>query len=217
MLLNETIIDRQPVKMSKGSKVLAYLENATSVSLERSDVESELYDSDGEFLDRQNDPQGSDDKSAIIESSDEEILDEEHKDRSSDNDYENIPNKRTRRCMRFPSSCEGEAGSNAPNHETESGLDGTIWTKIEEGNVAALKLRSKNTSRAGTIRANKRELPKTCKLKKDSMARFSTLLHQSNGCTLTVYKSKPNKKVLIMQKKCMRKVYTQQNLHMSQL
>uniref|UniRef100_A0A1A9VHP0 PiggyBac transposable element-derived protein domain-containing protein n=1 Tax=Glossina austeni TaxID=7395 RepID=A0A1A9VHP0_GLOAU len=118
--------DRQPVKMSKGRTVLAYLENATSVSLECSDVESELYDSDGEFLDRQNDSQGSD----------EEILDEEHIDRSSDSDYEKIANKRTRRCMRFPSSSEDEGGSNVPNHETESGLDGTIWTRIEEGGVA---------------------------------------------------------------------------------
>uniref|UniRef100_A0A1A9V035 PiggyBac transposable element-derived protein domain-containing protein n=1 Tax=Glossina austeni TaxID=7395 RepID=A0A1A9V035_GLOAU len=128
--------DRQPVKMSKVRKVLAYLENATSISLECSDVESELYDSDGEFLDRQNDPQRSDDKSAIIESSDEETLDEEHIDRSSDSDYENIPNKRTRRCMRFTSSSEDEGGSNVPNHETESGLDGTIWTGIEEEGVA---------------------------------------------------------------------------------
>uniref|UniRef100_A0A1A9ZCP4 Uncharacterized protein n=1 Tax=Glossina pallidipes TaxID=7398 RepID=A0A1A9ZCP4_GLOPL len=128
--------DRPPLTMSKGRKVLAYLENATSISLECSDVESELYDSDGEFLDRQNDPQGSDDESAIIESSDEEILDEENIDRSSDSDCEKIPNKRTRRCVRFPSSSEDEGGSNVPNHETESDLDGTIWTRIVEGGVA---------------------------------------------------------------------------------
>ncbi|XP_035739246.1 piggyBac transposable element-derived protein 4-like [Vespa mandarinia] len=65
----------------------------------------------------------------------------------------------------------------------------------------ALKLRFKNTSLLGTIRANKREMPKTCKLKKDGIARFSTLLYQSNGCTLTVYKSKPNKKILILSTK----------------
>lgn len=64
----------------------------------------------------------------------------------------------------------------------------------------ALKLRSKNTSLLGTICANKRELPKTCKLKKGSMARFSTLLYQSNGCTLIVYKSK-QKKVLMLSTK----------------
>lgn len=59
---------------------------------------------------------------------------------------------------------------------------------------------AKNTSILGTIRANKRELPKNCKDKKDHMTRFSTLLHESNGCTLTVYKSKPNKKVLLLSK-----------------
>ncbi|CAH2093179.1 unnamed protein product [Euphydryas editha] len=40
------------------------------ISLECSDVESELCDSDGKFLDRQNNPQGIDDNSAIIDSSD---------------------------------------------------------------------------------------------------------------------------------------------------
>ncbi|XP_050453253.1 piggyBac transposable element-derived protein 4-like [Cataglyphis hispanica] len=350
---------------------------------------------------RQTDPQGSDDNSAIIESSDEEIPDKDNIDQSSDSDCENIPNKRTRQCMRFPSSSEDKGGSNIPNQQTKIASDGTIWKRIEEGSVAgrlpvqsvfkdvhgptahakrnimkgnlskleasrvlgknwtltqaklkaflailyargayegntlrlqylwnknqrsqrlqtdkfalvsavwdkfiensqncfkpracitvdeqlfptkarcrftqympnkpnkfgikfwlasdvqtkyvvsgfpylgkdearnastplsefvvmkllepytmkgrtvttdnfftsiplALKLRSKNTSLLGTIRANKRELPKTCKLKKDSMARFSTLLYQSNGCTLTVYKSKPNKKVLILSTK----------------
>lgn len=65
----------------------------------------------------------------------------------------------------------------------------------------ALKLLSKKSSLVGTIRANKRELPKNCKQKKDDMARFSTLLYESNGCTLTVYKSKPNKKVLVLSTK----------------
>lgn len=65
----------------------------------------------------------------------------------------------------------------------------------------ALKLLSKKTSLVGTIRANKRELPKNCKQKKDDMARFSTLLYESNRCTLTVYKSKPNKKVLVLSTK----------------
>ncbi|KAK9738548.1 hypothetical protein QE152_g9781 [Popillia japonica] len=88
-------------------------------SLECSDVESELYDSDGEFLDRQIDPLGSDGNSAIIESSDEEILDEDNIDQSNDSDCENIPNKRTRRCMRFPSSSGDEGGSNVPNPESE--------------------------------------------------------------------------------------------------
>jgi hypothetical protein len=435
--------------MAKRMKVSAYLKNATSIPMECSDVESdELYDSDGELLERQRDPQGNDDNSTIIESSDEEIADEDNMDQSSDSDCENIPNKRTRRCMRLPSSSEDEGGSEVPNQQTEIASDGTVWKRIEEGGVAgrlpvesvfkdvtgptahakrnimkgnlssaflllidnhilehvricteleasrvlgknwtitqaklkaflailyargayevntlrlqylwnnkwgpsffsstmsrrdfteilryirfdkrnersqrlqtdkfalvsavwdkfiensrncfkpgayitvdeqlfptkarckftqympnkphkfgikfwlasdvqtkyvisgfpylgkdearnastplsefvvmklveqytgkgrtvttdnfftsiplALKLRSKKTSLLGTIRANKRELPKICKLKKDSMARFSTLLYQSNGCTLTVYKSKPNKKVLIISTK----------------
>ena len=37
--------------------------------------------------------------------------------------------------------------------------------------------------------------------KKDSMARFSTLLNATNECTLTVYKSKPNKKVILLSTK----------------
>lgn len=89
--------------MSKRAKLFTYLENATNIPLECSDVESELCDSDG------------DNSSAIIESGDEEIPDEDNIDQSSDSDCETIPNKHTRRCMRFPSSSEDECGSNIPN------------------------------------------------------------------------------------------------------
>lgn len=65
----------------------------------------------------------------------------------------------------------------------------------------ASKLLAKNTTLVGTIRSNKRELPKIYKEKKDGMARFSTVSYSSNGCTLTVYKSKPNKKVLLLSTK----------------
>lgn len=65
----------------------------------------------------------------------------------------------------------------------------------------ATKLLSKRTTLVGTIRANKRELPKPAKEKKDKMARFSTQLYKSNNCTLTIYKSKPNKKVLLLSSK----------------
>lgn len=65
----------------------------------------------------------------------------------------------------------------------------------------ALKLKSQKTSLVETLRTNKRELPKSCKLKKDGMARFSSLLYESKGCTLTVYKSKPCKKVLVLSTK----------------
>ena len=50
----------------------------------------------------------------------------------------------------------------------------------------------------GTIRRNKRELPKLAKQAKDGMPRFSTKLYKSNNCTLKVYKSKPNKKVFLL-------------------
>lgn len=92
--------------MSKRTKLSTYVENATNIPLECSDVESELCNSDA------------DNSSAIIESSDEEIPDEDNIDQSSESDCENIPNKRTKRCMRFPSSSEGECGSNIPNQQT---------------------------------------------------------------------------------------------------
>ncbi|XP_017760652.1 PREDICTED: uncharacterized protein LOC108551124 [Eufriesea mexicana] len=129
--------------MAKRIKVSTYLKNATSIPLECSDVESdELYDSDGELLERQTDPQGSDDNSAIIESSDEEIPDKDNIDQSSDSDCENIPNKRTRRCMRFPSSSEDEGGSNVPNQQTEIASDGTICKRIEEDVAGRLPVQS---------------------------------------------------------------------------
>ncbi|CAL1261290.1 unnamed protein product [Larinioides sclopetarius] len=79
--------------MSKRIKVSTYLENATSIPQDCSDVESELYDSDGELLDTQIDPQGNDENSAIILSSDEEVPDEDNIDQSSDSDCVNFPNK----------------------------------------------------------------------------------------------------------------------------
>ncbi|CAK9833051.1 PiggyBac transposable element-derived protein 4 [Anthophora retusa] len=60
------------------------------------------------------------------------------------------------------------------------------------------KLLAKKTTVVGTIRANRRELPKLAKQKNDNMVRFSTKLYRSNNCTLTIYKAKPNKKVLIL-------------------
>ncbi|XP_013170332.1 PREDICTED: piggyBac transposable element-derived protein 4-like [Papilio xuthus] len=62
----------------------------------------------------------------------------------------------------------------------------------------ALKLRLLKTSFLGTMRSNKKELPDICKQKKDGMERFTTLLFQTNECSLTVYKSKPDKKVLLL-------------------
>ncbi|CAH2089749.1 unnamed protein product [Euphydryas editha] len=65
----------------------------------------------------------------------------------------------------------------------------------------AKKLLAKKTSLVGTMRANKRELPKIAKVKKDNMALFSTKLYKSNDTVLTIYKSKPRKKVLLLSSK----------------
>lgn len=65
----------------------------------------------------------------------------------------------------------------------------------------ATKLLTKRTSLVGTMRQNKRELPKLAKSKKDNVSRFSTVLYKTDKCTLTIYKSKPNKKVLVLSSK----------------
>lgn len=53
----------------------------------------------------------------------------------------------------------------------------------------ATKLLDKKTTLVGTIRGNKRELPKAAKQTKDNMPRFSTLLYKSENSVLTIYKS----------------------------
>jgi hypothetical protein len=63
------------------------------------------------------------------------------------------------------------------------------------------KLKIENTSLVGTLRTNKKQLPKRFKLKKDNLVRFSSLFYRSNIFSLTVYKSKPAKKVLILSTK----------------
>lgn len=110
--------------MARRMKASAYLENVTSIPMECSDVENdELYDSEGDFLENQSHRHGRDDNSSIIiESSDNE------------SDQENIPNRRTRRRRRFPSSCEDEG--EIQDQTTEIASDGTIWKQIEEGGAA---------------------------------------------------------------------------------
>jgi CO dehydrogenase/acetyl-CoA synthase gamma subunit (corrinoid Fe-S protein) len=62
----------------------------------------------------------------------------------------------------------------------------------------ATKLLAKKTTLVGTIRGNKREILKAAKQTKDNMPRFSTLLYKSEDCVLTIYKSKPNKRVAVL-------------------
>ena len=65
----------------------------------------------------------------------------------------------------------------------------------------AKKLLAQKTTLVGTIRSNKRELPKSVKEKKDKMTLFSSDLYKSENCTLTVYRSKPKVKVPLLSTK----------------
>ncbi|KAF5141027.1 piggybac transposable element-derived protein 3-like protein [Vairimorpha ceranae] len=61
----------------------------------------------------------------------------------------------------------------------------------------ASRLLAKRTTLVGTIRRNKRELSNLARQVKDGMTQFLTILYKSKDFILTIYKSKPNKKVLI--------------------
>ena len=63
------------------------------------------------------------------------------------------------------------------------------------------KLLTKQITLVGTVRSSKRELPKVAKIAKDKMECFSTIVYKSNNCTLTIYKTKPSKKVIILSTK----------------
>lgn len=67
----------------------------------------------------------------------------------------------------------------------------------------ANRLKKENLTITGTMRLNKRELPLFAKQKKDTMPRYTSKLFktQDKSCTLTVYKSKPKKKVLLLSSK----------------
>lgn len=62
----------------------------------------------------------------------------------------------------------------------------------------ARKLLAKRRTLVGTIRSNKKELPKLTKQTTDKMERFSTVMYKSNDCTLTIYKTKSRKKVILL-------------------
>ena len=55
----------------------------------------------------------------------------------------------------------------------------------------------KHTTLVGTIRANKRELPKLAKLKNDILPLYSSVIYRLSNATFSIYKSKPTKKVLV--------------------
>ncbi|KAL2723911.1 piggyBac transposable element-derived protein 4-like [Vespula squamosa] len=67
----------------------------------------------------------------------------------------------------------------------------------------ATKLLAKRTALFGTIRNNRREFPKLAKSAKDELERLSTILYKSSN--LTIYKSKPTKKVTILNRTLQRK------------
>ena len=62
----------------------------------------------------------------------------------------------------------------------------------------AKRLLAKKTSLVGTIRANRKELPKIAKTNIDKMTRYSTKLYKTENYSLTIYKSRTNKKVLLL-------------------
>lgn len=64
----------------------------------------------------------------------------------------------------------------------------------------AKKLLTQKITLVGTIRANKRE-PKIAKKGKDKITLFSSLFYKSENCILTIYKSKPKLKVLLLSTK----------------
>lgn len=61
--------------------------------------------------------------------------------------------------------------------------------------------RKKTHNCCNNQRQQKSKLPKFAKQAKDGMPRFFRELYTSNRCSLTVYKSKPNKKLLLLTSK----------------
>ncbi|XP_047370499.1 uncharacterized protein LOC124957528 [Vespa velutina] len=62
----------------------------------------------------------------------------------------------------------------------------------------AAKSLAERTTLVGTMSANRRELPVLAKTSKDNLQLLSTMAYKSNDCTLTIYKSKPRKEVVIL-------------------
>ena len=65
----------------------------------------------------------------------------------------------------------------------------------------ASKLLEKGTTLFDTVRTNKKELPQVAKQRKDSLPWFSFVIYRTNNATLTIYKSKPSKKGILLNTK----------------
>jgi hypothetical protein len=86
--------------------------------------------------------------------------------------------------------------------EPFSGFNRTVTTDNFFTNLPLAKqLLDMKTMLVGTIRSNKRDLPQIAKLKKDNMELFTTKVFSTQNCTLTIYKGKPKKKVLLLSSK----------------
>ncbi|XP_039968936.1 DNA polymerase epsilon subunit 2-like [Bactrocera neohumeralis] len=119
--------------MTKRLIISEVLENLNDIAMEFSDVEDdELYDSDQE---NENEVCGTQEEIFESENRDNELLDEENIQDSSESDseFENSLNSRKRRCMQVRSSSEDESESIRQDNQNEISADGTCWEKMQEG------------------------------------------------------------------------------------
>lgn len=119
--------------MTKRLKIPEILENLNDIAVECSDIEDdELYDSDQEI---ENEVCGTQEEIYDSENSDNEVLDKENIQDSSESDseFENILNSRKRRCIQVLSSSEDDNESIRQDNQNEIAADGTSWEKIQEG------------------------------------------------------------------------------------
>ncbi|KAK9509564.1 hypothetical protein O3M35_006852 [Rhynocoris fuscipes] len=125
--LNLTVRKLKAIKMTKRMKIEKLLEKIHNIPEEFSDIEDdELYDSDGDLIDNNNVPYGSDND--MFDSGDNDSDYEESSE--SDGEYENILNIRKRkRNHQLSTSSEEEVEDN----EIELAADGTVWRILNEG------------------------------------------------------------------------------------
>lgn len=108
------------------------MDNLNDIGIECSDIEDdELYDSEGESEEIENELCGTQDEVFDSKNSDNEVLDEENVQESSESDseFECILNSSKRRCTRVLSSSEDENESIQQDNENEIAADGIRWEK----------------------------------------------------------------------------------------